>query len=132
MELPFIGGGVDKNSFKRMINEVVTPGENLIAVFRGVQEYIDKERVNPSTALEFLCITDRNIRYSMSSLFKQNSWSSPWSEVTGVSESYGVFMGAISINLGSIKLLRFGKMNKDDVRVAKMLIEWGMQGFDDY
>jgi hypothetical protein len=129
MELPYIGRGVDKGSFERIVNSVLFPGETLIAVFNGVQEYSDGERLSPASALEFFCITDRNIRYTMGALFKQRSLTKPWSEVTGVSEVYGIFRGAIMIHLGSMKLLRFGEMTKDDVRIAKELIEWGMQGF---
>lgn len=129
MELPHIGSGVDKDSFERIVNSVLSPGETLLAVFNGVQEYSGGDRIFSATALEFLCFTDRNIRYTMSALFKQSAGSIPWSEVTGVSEIYGVFRGAIVIHLGSIKRLRFGEMVKDDVRAAKEIIEWGMQGF---
>jgi hypothetical protein len=129
MEIPYLGNGVDQNNMETIASEILSPGELLLALFFGVKEAYDGEQEIYLVGSQWLAITNNNIIYISLRPLKNTTWSRPFASLKGVDEKYGVFRGAVILNAGDSGWLRFGNLKKDDVRVAKRLIEWGMQGF---
>lgn len=129
MEIPYLGNGVDQTNMDSIASEILSPGELLLALFFGVKEAYDGEQKIFLVGSQWLAITNNNIIYISLRPLKNTTWSRPFASLKGVDEKYGVFRGAVIVNAGDSGWLRFGNLKKEDVRVAKRLIEWGMQGF---